>query len=232
MSINQTGLSPMGEVLKKEWNNGWKTRCEKEIKKWGFQKALHHSAKDHVKFWNISPEFKALVAEFIDLGVSRKFTTRVLKILDIKCESVVEMEAAINNVLSETSQKIDTVISQNENNETQKTQLTKDDLIKLWNEKWLAEAVIEEWKILPIRKALLKVLKEYLEKNMPNIILTQKFYIWIESNVTKFFKNLQEILETKTGSYEEIIQTLYNGRKYRIEDFQSLKAKPITFKTK
>ena len=143
-----------------------------------------------------------------------------------------EIEIAIHNVLSETSQKIDAVISQSENTETQKTQLTKDVLIKLWNEKWLAEAVIEEIKTLPIRKALLKVFKEYLETNLPNIVLTKNFYIWIESNITKFLKRLQEILETKTGSYEEIIQTLYNGNRYRIEDFQKYKAKPVTFKTK
>ena len=61
MSIEQKSLSPMWEVLKKEWNNGWKIRCEKEMKKSVFIKALHHSAKDHVKFGWVNSEFKKLL---------------------------------------------------------------------------------------------------------------------------------------------------------------------------
>lgn len=229
MSIEQKSLSPMWEILKKEWNNGWKTKCEKEMKKISFIKAFHHSAKDHVRFWWVHEDFKKLVNEFVDLWVSRKFTTRILKILDIKCENVHEIELALKNILSETSQQVEAIISKPVEN---KTSLNKDDLIQLWNEKWLANKVMEESKIIGIRKAFLKVFKEYLELHLPNAPLTKDLYIWVESNLSAFFKRLQNILKTSWVWYEEIITTLYEGKEGNVNDFLTFKSRSISFAKK
>jgi len=227
MSIEKSEFSPMQEILKKEWNNGWEIRCKKEMKNWSFQKSFHHSAKDHVKFPWVSEDFKNLVADFIDLSKYKAFTLKVLSILEIPAWDAREIEIRIKTCLSQTNQKVDEILKWNE-----QTTFTKKDLIDLWNEKWLDKKVLEASKSTGIRKAFLIVFKKYLEENIPECQLTQDLYIWVESNINTFLNRLQTLLGVKWKTGEDIIELLYDGRGYNLDNFLTYKRKTIHFSKK